>query len=275
MEGVNSILNLLGWLLWAAAFVVPRYAVASSKPLTLLSTLRAETPQTRGRFLLLIALVILIGARALAYWNFSPSTAHRLSMDFGNLILNFQSNSLMHMMAYSIGTFLAFLYVYYVWVLCLSMRTRQTSRIDSIQNLINQQLGFAASWHPCVKILIGGLLGAGLWFAFGMSMIGIKVLSEEGSWTMLFWQSMLMVASFWVSFLLVILAVIALHFVNSYVYLGQRAMWDFIDETAKLYLSIFRRLPLIVGRFDFAPLFGGLVYWLLFEISQWALRAVS
>lgn len=274
MEIINSILNLLGWLLWAAAFVFPRYDVASSQPLSLLSTLRAETPHTRHRVLLIGGLILLLGGRAFLYWNFSSGNALLFS-DFGIIVKSkFQTDSLWQMIAYSTSSFLHFLYIYYVWVLCLSMSVKQNSKAASIQNLINQQLGIGARWHSGMKIMIGGMIGIGLWFGIGMILISIKVLPEWSLGNLLL-QSSLRIASFWLSFLFVILGVIGLHFINSYVYLGEKALWNFIDETAKLYLSIFRRLPLVVGRFDFAPIFGALVYWLMFEIIQWGLCEIS
>ena len=83
MELVNTALNGLAWYLWASAFVFPRYAVKSSQPLTLLSTLRAETPQSFGRVFALSGLLVLLGLRAVGYWNFSQDPFAHLTVDFG------------------------------------------------------------------------------------------------------------------------------------------------------------------------------------------------
>lgn len=264
MELVNTALNGLAWYLWASAFVFPRYAVKSSQPLTLLSTLRAETPQSFGRVFALSGLLVLLGLRAVGYWNFSQDPFAHLSVDFGVLVVSFKTDSLAHMGLYSVGSFLVFLLIYYTWVVGLSVTNRQRARVDSIENLIDQQIGGIASWHPANKV--GALFGVGvvLWIVFGILLHLASVLPEEWSPLAVIWQSPFVALSLTLWVAKVIFALIALHFLNSYVYLGEHPVWAYIDKTAKVYLTPFRRLPLVVGRFDFAPIVGFLFYWWLF-----------
>ncbi|MDA7511219.1 YggT family protein, partial [Verrucomicrobia bacterium] len=268
MELVNFLLNLVGWFIWAGAFVFPRYAIRSSQPLTLLSTLRSESPQSYGRLFLVAGLVLLIFLRAVAYWNFSPSGSALPAVDFGVLSVSFRADSLVHMICYSLSSFLVFIYVYYLCVFGLSMTCRQRTRVDSIESLVNQQLGSAAYWHPGLKLTVTGGLGALIWILVGVGLIRIQALPEAWSLGVVVLQSPLVAASLWSTFFFIILAVIGIHFLNSYVYLGEKVLWGFIDETAKFYLLIFRNLPLLVGKFDFAPILGFLTYWLLYKIGD-------
>lgn len=274
MESVNLVLNLFGWFLWAGAFVFPRYAVRSSQPLTLLSTLRQESTPTYGRFFLLGGLVLLLGLRALAYWNFIPEGAPKPAVEFGLVSVSYLSERLVHMLIYSFSSFVIFLYGYYVLVFGLSITCRQRTRVNSIENLINQQLGSAAYWHPGLKVLALGCTGAGLWIGFGLLSLQIGVLPEEWTLGVLFMQSPIVAASFWTLYLVAIMAVIGLYLLNSYVYLGEKVVWKFIDETAKFYLSGLRQLPLVFGRIDLAPMLGLLLYWLLYRILEAGLQAV-
>ena len=272
MEFINLLLNLLAWWLWAGAFVFPRYAVRSSQPLTLLSTLRSESPQGFGRYVLLVALLGLIGLRAVAYWNFAPPGSALPQLDFGIVSVSFRTDSLAQMGCYSVASFAVFLYVYYLCVFGLSLTCRQRTRVDSIENLVNQQLNRAAYWHPGIKLAAGTGGGVLIWIIFGAIMVRLGALPGDWSFGTLLLQSPIMAASLWLFFVIVVLGVIAFHLLHSYVYLGEQALWKFIDECAKFYLSPFRSLPLLVGRFDFSPILGILVYWFGLELGDWVLR---
>ena len=54
-----------------------------------------------------------------------------------------------------------------------------------------------------------------------------------------------------------------LHLVASYVYLGANPLWDFVGATARNLLAPLRRLPLRIARFDFAPVAGVVLIFLL------------
>ncbi len=274
MESVNFLLNLLGWFLWAGAFVFPRYAVRSSQPLTLLSTLREESPPSFGRLFLLGGLAALLALRAVAYWNFLPQGGPRPAVEFGVVAVSFQSDSLIQMACYSVASFAMFLYAYYLIVFGLSITCRQRTRVDSIENLINQQLGSAAYWHPGLKLLAVGITGAVLWLLFGVGFLRIGVLPEDWTIGVLFFQSPVVAFSLWNVYLLAIMVLIGLYVLNSYVYLGEKVVWKFVDETAKFYLSGLRKLPLVVGRIDFAPFLGIVVFWILYRVVEACLHFV-
>ena len=274
MELVNFLLNLLCWFLWAGAFVFPRYAVRSSQPLTLLSTLRSEPPRSFSRIFFLGSLVLLLGLRGAAYWNFSPSNASLPAIDVGLLKVSLQPDSLSQMACYSFGSFAVFLYGYYLWVFGLSLTSRLKGRVDSIENLIDQQLGAFAMWHPGLKVALVGLVGGLLWVGLGFVLISLGALAENWNGWVLVAQSPVGAAAFWLRCLILVMLIIGVHFINSYVYLGEKPLWAYVDQTAKTYLTPFRKLPLLVVRFDVAPLLGGLAYWGLFCLGDWGLRLV-
>ena len=55
--------------------------------------------------------------------------------------------------------------------------------------------------------------------------------------------------------------VLLLHLVNSYVHLGEHPLWAYVGSVARTFLVPFRRLPLQLGKVDFASVVAlGLVY---------------
>ncbi len=270
METVNLLLNLVGLGLWAGAFVFPRYAVRLSRPSTLLSTLRSESPEAPGRQVLAGSLAALLVLRAAAYWNFSVAGSPWPNVDFGVLGVGFNPDSFVQMLVYSVSSFAVFLFLYYLCVLGLSLSFRATGRADSVEKFVNQQLGTAAFWPGGWKVFLSFVAGAGLWLAVGS--LEREALPAKWSFSVLLMQSPFVAASLWLRFLLVMIAVLVLHFINSYVYLGRHMVWPFIDRTAKVYLSPFRVFPLLLGRFDFAPILGILALWLLYHFGDGGLR---
>lgn len=276
LETINLLLNLAGLGLWIGAFAFSRAAARLSRPLTLLSALRPEASAAHGRLVLLGSLTALLVLRAAAYWNFSTTGGRRPSIDFGILSISFRSDLFTDMLAYSIGSFLVFLYLYYLWMLGVSLCCRSSGLVDSIENFVNQQLRFLASWHVGWKVFISLFAGACLWLATGMVLhvFGIGGIPREWSVLTLLLQSPFVAASFGCSFLLVMSVFLALHLISSYVYFGDHAVWSFIDRTAKVYLSPLRRFPLMFGRFDFAPILCILVFWFLNWIGDISIRWV-
>ncbi len=276
LETINLLLNLAGLGLWIGAFVFSRAAGRLSRPLTLLSTLRPETSAAHGRLVLLGSLTAMLVLRAAAYWNFSTTGSRLPSVDFGILSISFRSDLFTDMLAYSIGSFLVFLYLYYLWMLGISLCCRSSGPVDSIENFVKQQFRFLASWHVGWKVFASLSAGAGLWLAVGSALLvfGIGEIPREWSVPTLLLQSPFVAASFGCSFLLVMAVVLALHLINSYVYFGEHAVWPFIDRTAKVYLSPLRRFPLMLGRFDFSPILGILAFWFLNRIGDRSIRWV-
>ena len=48
-------------------------------------------------------------------------------------------------------------------------------------------------------------------------------------------------------------AILALHLLNSYIYFGQHPFWKYVNVTAQKMLTPLKKIPLRLGRVDFAP----------------------
>jgi len=74
-----------------------------------------------------------------------------------------------------------------------------------------------------------------------------------------------------------IIAILLLHMLNSYVYLGNQAFWHYVSKTSRNLLSPLDRLPLRVGRvasFSLAALMAGGA-WLLYRSSAATVMEMS
>jgi uncharacterized protein YggT (Ycf19 family) len=68
-----------------------------------------------------------------------------------------------------------------------------------------------------------------------------------------------------------LVAVFTLHVVNSYVYLGDLPLWNFVNVTARNLLRPIKWIPLRAGKIDFAPVFAIVIVLASAQLSQLAL----
>jgi uncharacterized protein YggT (Ycf19 family) len=73
-----------------------------------------------------------------------------------------------------------------------------------------------------------------------------------------------------------LVAFLFVYMINSYVYLGANAVWDFVNTTSRNILYPLRRLPLKLGRIDLTPLLGIiLAVLLLFVLPNFLLQKLD
>ncbi len=65
-----------------------------------------------------------------------------------------------------------------------------------------------------------------------------------------------------------LVAVFALHLLNSYVYLGEFPLWSFVNITARDLLRPIKWIPLQAGKIDLAPVVAIVVVLLCAQFSQ-------
>ena len=69
----------------------------------------------------------------------------------------------------------------------------------------------------------------------------------------------------------VIVALLALHLLNNYIYFGRHPFWNYVDMTAQKLLRPLKKIPLRAGKVDFAPVIGIALVFLLAELAAWLL----
>ena len=93
-----------------------------------------------------------------------------------------------------------------------------------------------------------------LWLALHPALTSLSILPANRVDGQLFKQAAILGASTYLLWKYLIVGVLLLHLVNSYVYLGNQAFWNFINVTARNILFPLRWIPLRAGRMDFLPL---------------------
>ena len=59
--------------------------------------------------------------------------------------------------------------------------------------------------------------------------------------------------------------ILLLHLLNSYIYFGKHPFWRYVNVTAQTLLQPLRKIPLRIGKVDFAPVLGIAVIFLAAE----------
>jgi uncharacterized protein YggT (Ycf19 family) len=63
-------------------------------------------------------------------------------------------------------------------------------------------------------------------------------------------------------------ALLVLHLLNSYIYFGPHPFWNYVNTTAQTILRPLEKIPLRLGRVDFAPLVGIVLVFLFAELME-------
>jgi uncharacterized protein YggT (Ycf19 family) len=273
---INSILNLAGLLLWVGwRDLVANSLLKTAVPTPLVRTLRRAGPLGWRRWRYLGALVVLLGLRAMIYRWLGPSvnswTPH---LRLGPVVtIPFRSESLQQMAVFSLLSFGVILGIFYLVLLLLSLVNRSLPDSEYLQKLIRVQLGLLERLPWLLKLLLPFLATLGLWLALNPLFIHWELIPSGHSLGVKTEQGLLIGLGFCLPLEYLVVAVLLLHFLNSYIYFGNNPFWNFINQTARRLLSPLRRrwLPLQVGRMDLAPLLGLILVFLLGEIIRIAL----
>ena len=278
-DAIDFILNVAGVLLWLNWRSVRLDPFTRGVPATLAGTVRRAEPMRLKRWHFLAALGILLFFRALLYKAIGPAADWTPRLNLVVVQLAFpliRGHTFLSILSFSVLSFLQLLLVFYLWLLIIAIANRRETSPDPLQKLVLVQLGGLARWPLLVQLISPVLVVAGLWMAFHFLLVYIGVTPHVRSNGILFAQGC--VASlmlYWtVKYLLV--ALLAVHLVITYVYLGANPVWEFINTTSKNMLSPLRNLPLRFGRIDLTPILGIiLIVLLLFIFPEWILRALD
>jgi len=278
-DAIDFILNVAGlllWLNWRSARLDP---FTRGIPATLAGTVRRAEPMRLKRWHFLAALVILLFFRALLYNALGPAAEWTPRLNLVVVQLAFpviRGHTFLSILSFSVLSFLQLLLVFYLWLLIIAVANRRETSPDPLHKLVLVQLGGLARLPLTAQLLVPVFVVAGLWMAFHPLLVYIGVTPHVRSNGVLFAQGC--VASlmlYWtVKYLLV--ALLAVHLVITYVYLGANPVWEFINTTSKNMLTPLRNLGLRFGRIDFAVILGIiLVILLLFILPDWILRVLD
>ena len=101
------------------------------------------------------------------------------------------------------------------------------------------------------------------WLALLPALAGLQLVPAPVSWPHRLEQAELLGLSAYLAWKYLVAGLLALHVLNSYVYLGNHPFWMFVTVTARSLLKPLARVPLKVDKVDFAPLVGIAVVFLV------------
>jgi uncharacterized protein YggT (Ycf19 family) len=251
----DFILNLAGllvWLNWRSNRFDP---LIRRVPATLMGTLRPAEPKNlrRWHFLAFIAALLLL--RALIYWWIGRETNWSGKLNLGMTVLWFASGAhgvgLLRMIIFSFMSFGLVLGIFYVFLLPLSLLAGPMP----IHGLVTIPLGRVDGWPRWAKAILPFFTTAILWWLASWLLIRLGIITPI---TMAgrFQQSLLLGISSYLLWKFPLGAILILYLVNSYIYFGRHPFWKYISTTAQRLLGPLKRVPLRIGKVDFAPLIG-------------------
>ncbi len=253
---IDSILNLVGLLIWLTWRSIHFDPLNRTPPATLVGTLRRAEARRLKSWQLPAALVVLLALRALLCWEIGSSAEWTPRLDLGLVVPPMRSDVLQSALLFSLLSFVRVLIVFYFWLLVLTVINRGTAEPDAIQKLVRLHLGRMARWPWPLQILLPILLVAALWIALHPLLVHLHLIDRTRSFAQLAEQGGLigLCLLFTLKFLLPVF--LGLYLIASYVYMGANPVWEFVSTTARNLLAPLRCLPLRFARLDFAPVVG-------------------
>ena len=250
---INSILNVACLLLWLGwrDLVVGSLLANTTTPLVRTIRRAGDSRLERQKYLLVLA-GILFG-RAIAYWWLGPAVNWTPRLDLIAVVLHFRSELFLQTCLFSGWSFAALLALFYLSLLLLSLLHRD-SEIGLVQKFVRLQLGRVGRWPGFVRFLLPVLGAVAVWLLLNPLLRWQEILPRGVGFALLVKQGLLLGWAAMLAWKYGLAALLALHFLGSYVYLGANPIWEYVEVAGRRLLTPLRRLPLKVGRVDFAPI---------------------
>jgi uncharacterized protein YggT (Ycf19 family) len=264
MALLDFILNLAGlllWLNWRAMGFKEHVPYRS----TLVHTLKSAAPRRPGRWRYLAGLVTLLVIRGWLYGPIGSGLGWVPHLDLHVIAVPFRSDVPRRMMLFSLLSFGLTLAVFHLWLLLLSIANRHEPDSQPWQRLVRLQLGWAERMPWFGKLLLPLIGGVLIWVALQPLLVSLQMIPSGGTFRLLAEQGFVLGMAGLLTWKHLILGLLLFHLLNSYVYLGRSPLIDFASLSARNLLRPLGRLPLQVGRMDFAPTLGILLVWVAAE----------
>jgi uncharacterized protein YggT (Ycf19 family) len=266
MGPVDFLLNLAGlllWLNWRARHFDP---LAHSTPATLVGTLKRAEARPLAGWTFPAGVAVLVCGRTLIYLWLGPPVGWTPKLHLGVIVLAFRSDALSQVFWFSALSFLRFTILAYFWILTLACLNRNVPDGNPFLRLLRLHLGKARRWPWLLQMPLLPLASAILWMACAPLLARLDILNPARSTAHLAEQGLLIGFGLFLSLKYLLPALLLLHLVASYVYLGSSPFWEFLDGTARNLLAPLRGLPLRFGRVDFGPVLGVALLLLLLQL---------
>jgi uncharacterized protein YggT (Ycf19 family) len=249
MAYVDLILNFAGLLLWLNWRSVHFDPLTKRTPATLMGTLRPAAPKKLRPWHLLVFIAGLLLLRAVVYWWLGSAALWSGELNLGVKTLLFRSDWFLRILIFSFFSFGLTLGIFYLCLLPLSLLRGP----DPIHRLVKIPLGRVDDWPRWAKILLPFLATSVLWWLASWLCVWLQVLQPPVAAAQRFEQSIVIGLGSYLVWKFPLGAILLLHLLNSYIYFGKHPFWKYVNATAQVILQPLGKIPLRLGRVDFAP----------------------
>lgn len=285
MHIVDFILNVVGVLLWLSWRAIHVEEVA--RPGTsLVATLKPASPPG-SRWVYLASLGGLLVGRAFIYWLIAPRIPWipRLSLGLTTLAFGPASEALRGdvILRFLLFSFLSFglaMAWFYMCLLFLSAINAKMPENHPHQRFIQLHLGWFEYVPRWLKLAVPLAVATVLWCGLNPVLARLNIAPHAPA-SYLAGQGALLGAVFYVHLQYPLALILALHLVDSYVYLGENSFWKWITLTSGNLVAPLRWMPLVIWKIDLAPplgialLIGGPILWAHMTAStNWDLHQI-
>jgi uncharacterized protein YggT (Ycf19 family) len=268
MALIDAILNLIGLVLWVSWRTPNSVSLATSAPLSIAGTLKRTEPQRLKRWHFLVTLAALVIFRAWLYWQLGSPVNWTPALRFGAISISFRSDIFLRMALFSLLGIVLTLALFYQWLLLFSIVNNRDAESSSIQRLIQAHLGRFDRLPLVIKWFLPLVLAFTAWIALDQLFVRWQILPQPKSHSVIVMTATVLAIGVYLSWKFAIAAILLLYLVNSYLYLGEHQFWSFISLTARNLISPLKKLPLRIGRVDFAPVVGLALVFLACELLE-------
>ncbi|MSU64387.1 MAG: hypothetical protein EXS31_18690 [Pedosphaera sp.] len=253
MAVIDAILNLVCVLLWLnwRSQKFPNPATLSG--ITLATALRSAGPPATRTWSSPGMLIAVLLIRAVAYHEIGSAVNWTATLQLGALSLPFRSDRFMRIILFSTLSFGVWLFGCYVWLMLLSVVNRGLPSNDPQQRLVRGLLGLAEWWPSAVKLLMPAMVAAFGWIFVNPLLYKMGLIPASVSEWQLICQALLLACATCLLWKYLLVGLFLIHLINSYLYLGNHPVWQYISHSANRLLKPFRILPLRLVKVDFAP----------------------
>lgn len=259
LDAILNIAAFLLWLNWRAHDRLPE----TGRGVTVLANLQRPRERSAKRWSSLGLMFALLVLRGLAGWHLGSLLDWTPAVDLGVVALPFFSSFPARMLLHSFFSFAVLLLIFHFWLLLVSALRTNELATDPMLKLVRRLLGRAEHFPVAVKLLLPFAAGFGGWLLLAPGFENMGMLPATKSFSHLVQQAFVCGFGAWLAWKYFLLVLLVLHIVNSYLYLGEHPVWNFIALTARKLLRPLARLPLSVGRVDFTPVAALALVWLL------------
>ena len=250
LDWVLNIAALLIWLNWR----MYRMSIRAANPQhSLLVPVKTPPASKLRTWLSLLSIPLLLIIRAGLYRQLGSAINWTAQLNLHVVVLPFHSEFGPRMVLYSVLSFGWFFTKFYIWLIVISVLNQHELEPGGILKYVRLQLGAVEKWPVTLKLVLPIVAITIAWLAINPLLEKTAVVPPSSVLRMIE-QGLLVGFAGYLSASSLLAAVLFLHLLNSYVYLGESSVWRLASNTSRQLVKPLSGLR--IGRFDLAALVG-------------------